>query len=489
MRYLARSVAFRALLLFAALMSVLTAFIETTSALTRRGLMLMRPYPGWGALAGGSTALPVAGADGGYTRAELVALMKETAMESLADVVKAAMEPFTKAQADMAGHLTLISRKSESTAPEWMKLDQGLGKYPIGRKVRALALATLETKSPGDPDAMIHSVKHAKGWAPTVAEPTIKWLEYVKQTLLAGNASVAGDMVMPDYDPEWIELLRNNAVVRGFARTLPMPRGSTSRRKQTGAGTAYYQGETDRMTPSNQAVGREPLSYKKLTSLTVVGNDLIRFSAGEADRLVQEDLLQVMGLREDRAFLVGNPPIDAGSPKGMRYYTIAANVNASAGASLANFQADITTAIANVQKNNVPATPDNSFLIMSPSTFWKIYALATTTGDMIFAAMLSGAQPRLFGFPVKLTTQLEVSNSWMGANTGLIMFVHGPSMEIHDSMARTIATYVGGAYFDPVLAAVASGISNDETVITCIAEHDFFQKYDTAASIITGYAT
>jgi HK97 family phage major capsid protein len=196
-----------------------------------------------------------------------------------------------------------------------------------------------------------------------------------------------------------------------------------------------------------------------------------------------------MGLREDRAFLVGNPPIDAGSPKGMRYYAIAANVNASAGTSLANFQADITTAIANVQKNNVPATPDNSFLIMSPSTFWKMYSLATTTGDMIFAAMLSGAQPRMFGFPVKITTQLETSNAWIGANAGMIIFAHGPSMEIHDSMARTIATYVGGAYYDPVLAAVASGISNDETVITCIAEHDFFQKYDTASSFITGYAT
>lgn len=426
----------------------------------------------------------------GYTRAELVALVKETAVESLRDVVASAVEPYTKAQTDIAGSLTLISQKSEPAVPEWIKVDKQLGRHAIGRKVRALALAGLESKGgAADPDAAIHAVKNARGWSATVAEPTVKWLEFVKASLTAGTASAAGDLVMPDYDPEWIELLRNNAVVRGIARTLPMPRGATSRRKQTGSGTAYYQGETDRITPSNQSVGREALSYKKLTALTVVSNDLIRFSAGEADRVVQEDLLAVMALREDRAFLVGNPPTDAGSPKGIRYYTAAANVNASAGTSLANFQSDLTTAIRNVQKTNVPATPDNSYFLMSPSTFWTVYALATTTGDMIFASMLAGAEPRIFGFPVKLSTQLETSNSFIGSNSGLIIFTHAPSLEIHDSMSRTVATYVGGAYYDPTLSAVASGISNDETVITCIAEHDFFQRYDTASSVITGYAT
>jgi HK97 family phage major capsid protein len=186
---------------------------------------------------------------------------------------------------------------------------------------------------------------------------------------------------------------------------------------------------------------------------------------------------------------VGNPPTDAGSPQGIRYQTAAANINASAGTSLANFQSDLTTAIKNVQKNNIMATPANSYFLMSPSTFWTIYALTTTTGDWVFAQNLGAAVPRLLGYEVKITTQLETGNSFIGSSAGMVFFVHAPSLEIHDSMQRSVATYVGGAYYDPSASAVVSGISNDETVITCISEHDFFQKYTAAASVITGYAT
>jgi len=424
--------------------------------------------------------------DAGMTKAELVDLIKATAAEAISPALVAAIAPLVKSQTDLADKL-LAAGRIEATGPAGFD-DKTLGKWPIGRKVRALAMATLENKT-GDPDAAIHAIKNAEGWRPSDVEPTTKWLQHVKTTLLAGNASVAGDMVLPQYDTEWIELLRNNAVVRGICRTVPMPRGSGSRRKQTGAGTAYYQGETDKITTSNQSVGRVPLSYKKLTAATVVGNDLIRFSGGESDRIVQEDLLRVTALREDRAFLVGNPPTDPGSPQGIRYQTAAANVYATAGTSLTNFQADLTKAIRLVQASNVPATPDNSYFLLSPSTFWTMYALATTTGDMIFAAMLAGAPPRIFGFPVLLTTQLETSNTFIGANAGMIIFCYAPALEIHDSLQRTVAVYVGGAYYDAALAAVASGISNDETVITCIAEHDFLQVYDTAASVITGYAT
>jgi len=423
----------------------------------------------------------------GLTKDEMLAAFGNVAAEKLGPMVRDAIAPLAKAQGDLSARLMDAAAKGDDH-PETPFRNSDLGQYPIGRKVRALAMATLENGS-GDPEAAIFAIKRAKGWPASIADPTVKWLQFVKTTLTAGSAATAGDMVLPAYDPEWIELLRNTAVVRGICRTVPMPRGATSRRVQTAAGTAYYQGETDKLTPSNLTVGRKQLSYKKLTALTVVNNDLIRFSAGEADRIVQEDLLKVMALREDRAFIVGNPPVDNGSPQGIRYQTKAANVYTTAGATLANFQADLTKAIRIVQAANIPATPDNSYFLVSPSTFWTMYALATTTGDMIFASMLSGAQPRMFGFPVLITTQLETTNSFIGASAGMIYFCHAPSLEIHDSMARTIATYVGGAYYDPSLAAVASGISNDETVITAISEHDFLQVYDVAASVITGYAT
>lgn len=416
------------------------------------------------------------------TQDQLKAMIADTAKEALGPAMKDALEPLTKAQGEMRAQL------DKALAPGAAEdFDQKvLGKHPYGRKALALALAALEGVPAEDVEAVAKLTK--KHWKLGPADSIAKWASHVKTTVAAGNAAVAGDMVFPEQDPEWIDLLRNNAVIRGIARTIPMPRGSTVRRKQTGAATASYQGELGPTVPSNLQVGRTVLSYKKLRALTVVSNDLIRFAGGEADRMVQEDLLRVTALREDRAFLLGNPPVDSGSPQGVRFQTKLANVVASAGATLANFQADITDCIADVEDANLPVSPDNSYLLMSPRTFWTIYALATTTGDMIFASMLSGAQPRLFGYRVLKTTQLSIANSWIGANGGLLMFVYGPSLEIHDSLARSVEAFRGGAYKDEN-NTVQSGISNDETVITCTAEHDFLQVYDSAASIKTGYAT
>ena len=139
------------------------------------------------------------------------------------------------------------------------------------------------------------------------------------------------------------------------------------------------------MTASNLTVGRANLSYKKLTALTVVSNDLIRFSGGDADRIVQEDLLNTVAVREDRALLVGNPPTDAGSPQGIRYQTASGNINANAGTTLANYQADLSAAVSNIEASNVPLTDTNGYWIMSPAQFWQVWQLASTTGDLVFS--------------------------------------------------------------------------------------------------------
>lgn len=398
--------------------------------------------------------------------------------------VREEVEPLTKSTGDVAG---MLSRAAEVDQLNEMKtIDKQLGKFPIGRKIRALGMATLAGHR-GDIDAAIFEVK--KNWG-LEAGPTLKWLGHVKTSLLAGNAAAAGDMIMPQYDPEWIDLLRPMTAIRRIARTMPMPRGATSRRKQTGAATAYYQGETDTMTASNLTVGRVNLSYKKLTAESVISNDLIRFSSQEADQKVQEDILQVIALREDRAFLTGDPPKDAGSPQGIWKQANANNVFATAGTSLANYQADLTKAMRLVEESDLPV--QNLYWIMSPAKFWAIYALASTTGDWMFAAQLM--QGNLMGIPVIKTTQLKASrlSSWTGtaeATAGMLFLVNAPSLEIHDSLQRTISVWPGGAYYDAASAVVKSGISQDETVVTCIAEHDFLLTYDTAAVVITGSAT
>lgn len=413
------------------------------------------------------------------TAPDLAALVRNAVKDELA--------PLSKSTGDIQGMLTEAARQ---TGADPVELEKGLGKYPLGRKTRALALAMLEGKSGPVRADDIPFVEACirKHWRLTEADSTVKWLGHVKTVLQSGVAATAGDMVFPQYDPEWIDLLRPMTTVRQFARTIPMPRGATSRRKQTGAATAYYTGEGVGVTPSNLTVGRANLSYKKLVAETVVSNDLLRFGGTESDAKIQDDLLRVVALREDRAFLLGNPPVDAGSPQGIRYQTLAANVFAAGGTALSNYQADLTKAIRLVEESDVDMT--NARWVMSPGQYWAIYALATTVGDWIFAQGLQGGN--LFGFPVMRTSQLKESRlaTWgygTSGTAGMIFFVAPQAMEIHDSLQRTVEVFRGGAYTSG--SSIVSGAETDETVIVCQAEHDFLQTYDTAAAIITGYAS
>ncbi len=427
------------------------------------------------------------------TQDQLKTLVADAVKDSVAAQVAAAIEPLTKSTTTSIDGLAAAIHASRSTTTEEKPFDRKavLGKHHFGRAARALAMASLENGS-SDLGAAEFAIK--RHWPASMAEPTLKWLAHEqarhKATLTVGNPATAGDIVIPQYDEEWIELLRNNAVVRGLpgVRVKSMPRGAITQRKQTGAATAADQGELGPIETSNLTVGKVDMSYRKLTAATVVSNDELRFGGPEVDRLVQDDLLAVSALREDRAFLVGNPPTDTGSPQGIRYQTLAGNIAGTAGATLAHFQADGTSLISLVQKRNIPVTPQNAGFIWSVSTFWTIYALTTTTGDWVFKAGLEQARPTFLGFPVYLTTQLEVTNSFIGASSGLNMFVHFPSLVIWDSMARTVEVFRGGAYRDSA-GNIQSGISNDETVITCIAEHDFQQRYQEAAAIKTGLAT
>jgi HK97 family phage major capsid protein len=423
------------------------------------------------------------------TQEQFTKAVAEGVSTAIGPAIAAALEPFAKSTGDA---LTTIQKGMQAPAivgvaadPAKFDRKEVFGKNHYGRAARIKAMAAIENGT-NDLDAAKHAIK--RDWPASMADPTLKYIEHHKTTLTVGNPATAGDIVIPQYDEEWITLLRNNAVVRGLPgiRTKPMVRGAITQRKQTGTATAAYQGELGPIAVSNLTVGKTDMSYKKLTASTVVSNDEIRFGGPEVDRIVQEDLLAVSALREDRAFLVGNPPTDTGSPQGIRFQTLAANVSATAGTSLANAQTDGTTMIMNVQSKNLPVTPQNSCFIWSVSKFWTIYALATTTGDWLFKAGLEQAQPTFLGFPVYLTTQLEVTNSFIGASSGLAFFVHAPSLVIWDSMSRTVEAWRGGAYNDGT--TVQSGISNDETVITCIAEHDFQQRYQEAASIRTGQA-
>ena len=136
-----------------------------------------------------------------------------------------------------------------------------------------------------------------------------------QRAMMAASVPQVAFIVPPDYVAELIEVLRPMTVVRDSGpRTLAMPRGTMQMPRQNQAATATYGGETQAIPVSQQAVGQIVASYKKLTALTQVTNDLLRYSDPNVDGVVRDDLAQVIARREDLAFVRGDGTAD--SPKG-----------------------------------------------------------------------------------------------------------------------------------------------------------------------------
>lgn len=304
------------------------------------------------------------------------------------------------------------------------------------------------------------------------------------RALTASSMSGGGFLVPTNYVEEMIELLRSKSVVRmAGARVLPMPGGNLDIPKQLSAGTAYYVGESQNVTPSQQTGGRLLLSAKKLVALTPISNDLIRFSSPQADEMVRDDLIKVLALREDLAFLRGDGL--SGTPKGIRNYVASGQVVAqTASATVANVTADLSAAINRVESANVAFTTESAVWLMPPKAKNFIGTLrlsATGDGPYAFPEIL-GAQPRLMGYRVFTSTQIPTNLGGSG-NYSEYTFVNMPDVIIGDAMRSEITVADGAAYYDG--SAVQSGLSRDETVIKAQSEHDCGMRYDVAASIIS----
>src|SRR6185312_3322488 len=135
------------------------------------------------------------------------------------------------------------------------------------------------------------------------------------RALVASVGASGGFIVPPDYVNEIIELLRPKAVVRASGpRVLPMPRGTMTLPGQKSAATAAYGSEVKQITQSQQTLNQIVASYKKLTALVPVSNDMMRYADPAADAFVRDDLVKIVALREDLAFLLGDGTQD--TPRG-----------------------------------------------------------------------------------------------------------------------------------------------------------------------------
>jgi len=410
--------------------------------------------------------------------------MKRTVVEELTPALDKALAPLTEKQMGlMRDMLEEHSRSDEKALPKG---------YMFARLVRAQALAFRETGKHNDPDAVKFVVGKYWGGDARVLKAVEQGAKLKATASQASDPNALGNLIAPQWSSEFIELLRNRPKIRAIARVIPNPTGSLTLRRQTSASTAYWVGEGLSITPSKPGVGLMQFLRKKLAGLSVLSNDMLRYSTGPqaiaADQFVLDDMLLVSAIAEDLAMIRGDGT--QYSPKGIRSLTATANVFAQSGTTLAAIDADYAKSLRLVEEANIFPEPDSIHWLEVPRTYYALWnaAPATDAGARPYRSGLEtrdGQAPegRILGYPVHKTNQIP-KNLGGGSNESESYCIHGPSLMIADTLNVLVEVFPGGAYQDG--AAVVSGISNDETPVRVLREMDFNMRYQEAASIRTG---
>ncbi|ANM12055.1 phage major capsid protein [Rhizobium sp. N324] len=333
------------------------------------------------------------------------------------------------------------------------------------------------------------------------AERTYGESHPITKALIVSTGSAGGFIVPPDVMNEVIPLLRAQAVVRAAGpRNLAMPRGTMTLPGQASAATATYGSEVRAITKSQQSLNQIVASYKKLTALVPVSNDMMRYADPSVDAFVRDDLVKVMALREDLAFITGDGTQD--TPRGYLSFANAfgttpgvflstGNSTAAAGGNwitststytLATVAAELGGAVNKLDTANVPDSKRCWF--MHPRSWNYLNNVQNSLGVYVYRDELS--RGTLLGYPFKKTTQVPVNlYNADGSQTdcSFVFLVEMTEDIILDSMQLELAVFREGSYVDENGATI-SAVQNDQTIIRAIAEHDHQMRHDAAVAVI-----
>jgi len=326
----------------------------------------------------------------------------------------------------------------------------------------------------------------------------------VTKALQTTLGSAGGFLVPQDIMADIIPLLRANAVVRASnPMVIPMPRGTMTLPGQASGASAGYGAEGRAITQSQPGLNAIVAAYKKLTALVPISNDMMRYANAAVDQLVRNDLLKVIGLREDLAFLMGDGTQD--SPRGLlsfaNSYASANGGSVSALSTTANSVAasggNFLTSQANYTLNSVTqelgklisaldqvnAPNSNRYWYMSPRTKNYLLNVQNGTGFYVFQDEMKGGT--LLGYPFKTTTQI-LNTYWdvSGSNKDCSLLILADMSEamILDSMQMQISVSSEASYVDSTGATISS-FQADQTLMRSISEHDFQMRHDASIAI------
>ncbi|ASM72506.1 MULTISPECIES: phage major capsid protein [Roseobacteraceae] len=291
---------------------------------------------------------------------------------------------------------------------------------------------------------MVHALANSKGDKDRAVARLDKDGHSGMSAALSGASDSAGGVTIPQAQAaEVIELLRPRVtVINSGARIIDMPAGEVRNARQATSATANYGAENHVTEESEPTFDKVDQSFKTLRTLVPVGNALLRHSGAAVMQLVRDDMLDVMGLRKDLAFLRGDGTAD--TPKGLGGWVLAGHTQTAVAKTAAAVEAALRQMVSKVQDANVAMI--SCGWIMRASTRNFLASLREPNhGSYLFPSI--DQSNTLLGYPVKTTSQLP-DNLGVGGDETEVFFADFNDCMVGDSMKLVISSSTEAAYVD-----------------------------------------
>jgi HK97 family phage major capsid protein len=203
----------------------------------------------------------------------------------------------------------------------------------------------------------------------------------VKAAVAAGSTQVsawAGNLVYPqEYAGDFVELLYPETVVgRLNLRKVPF---NVTIAGQTSGATVGWVGEGKAKPVTSAGFNRVFLEWCKVGALSVMSDELIRFSNPAAEALVQADLIRATAQGIDTTFLGTSAAVANISPAGLLNGVTAVPAT---GADYESVRKDVRSLLAPFIAANYPM--QSAVLVMSPARALAIGSMLTPLGVLAF---------------------------------------------------------------------------------------------------------
>lgn len=408
----------------------------------------------------------------------------ERAASKLSDDIRAIEATLTDLRAQRADRED--AHRQEAGLNRGGERTTGFDSPEVRKPVQAQVLPASNAELDHDIACFVRNTYHAKMHGTGLAGICAGAIgpQFSNDRLHAAVLTTNNPSILPEnYQNRLIELLRPRVVVRRMAglRTMSLLNGNLRIPRQSGAATASYGAEMANIAVSQPSTDQIVLSAKKLTAMVVQSGEMMRRSDPASDRMILDDIIQVVARKEDATFLRADKTANPLSPAGLKWFcdnsAVAGRViTANATATLDNVTKDIGKLILALSGQ------DSQMLfpvfVMSPRSERFLMDLRDGNGHYAFPEMKDGM---LRMYPYLTTSQIP-SNLGVGTNESELYFVDAADFIVADAPTFELNVSTEAAYHDG--ANVQAAFSQDAVVFRTIVEHDTALRHDQSAAYL-----